>query len=96
MTDSDPRRARILATARDVFAEQGLRRAEVKTIAQRAGVGKATIYRFFPSKDALLLTVVEDNLTAIRDLVLRELFTDAPPLKRLDNVCRTVAPFLES
>ena len=37
MTDNDPRRARILATARDVFAEQGFRRAEVKTIAQRAG-----------------------------------------------------------
>ena len=96
MTDSDPRRARILATARDVFAEQGFRRAEVKTIAQRAGVGKATIYRFFPSKDALLLTVVEENLTAIRDLVLGELLNGAPPLQRLENVCRAVARFLES
>ena len=96
MTDNDPRRARILATARDVFAEQGFRRAEVKTIAQRAGVGKATIYRFFPSKDALLLTVVEENLTAIRDLVLGELLNGAPPLQRLENVCRAVARFLES
>ncbi|HBY48779.1 MAG TPA: TetR/AcrR family transcriptional regulator [Alcanivorax sp.] len=86
----------MLATARDVFAEQGFRRAEVKTIAQRAGVGKATIYRFFPSKDALLLTVVEENLTAIRDLVLGELLNGAPPLQRLENVCRAVARFLES
>ena len=96
MTDNDPRRALILATTRDVFAEQGFRRAEVKTIAQRAGVGKATIYRFFPSKDALLLTVVEENLTAIRDLVLGELLNGAPPLQRLENVCRAVARFLES
>ena len=68
----------------------------MKTIAQRAGVGKATIYRFFPSKDALLLTVVEENLTAIRDLVLGELLNGAPPLQRLENVCRAVARFLES
>lgn len=93
--DADPRRARILASARDVFAAEGFRRAEVKTIAERAGVGKATIYRFFPSKDALLLTVVEDNLTAIRDLVLEELLSSAPPLQRLESVCRRVARFLE-
>lgn len=96
MDASDPRRARILASARDVFAREGFRRAEVKTIASAAGVGKATIYRFFASKDALLLTVVEENLTTVRDLVLRELLSAAPPLNRLENVCRAVARFLES
>lgn len=95
MDIADPRRARILATARDVFAEQGFRRAEVKTIAERAGVGKATIYLFFPSKDALLLCVVEENLVAIRDRILHELLGSAPPLERLENVCRGVARFLE-
>lgn len=95
MDVNDPRRARILTTARDVFARQGFRRAEVKTIAKEAGVGKATIYQFFPSKDTLLLTVVEENLTAIRDLVLRELLSAAPPLVRLANLCRVVARFLE-
>ncbi|MBL7251948.1 TetR/AcrR family transcriptional regulator [Alloalcanivorax marinus] len=95
MDASDPRRARILASARDVFAREGFRRAEVKTIASAAGVGKATIYRFFQSKDALLLTVVEENLTTVRDLVLRELLSAAPPLTRLENVCRAVARFLE-
>lgn len=95
MDTADPRRARILATARDVFAEQGFRRAEVKTIAARAGVGKATIYRFFSSKDALLLCVVEENLIAIRDRILHQLLSAAPPLERLENVCRIVARFLE-
>lgn len=95
MDTADPRRARILAAARDVFAEQGFRRAEVKTIAARAGVGKATIYRFFSSKDALLLCVVEENLIAIRDRILLQLLSTAPPLERLENVCRAVARFLE-
>ena len=66
----DPRRARILACAQEVFANEGFRSAEVKTIAVQAGVGKATIYKFFPSKDALLLTIVEENLNTIRDIVL--------------------------
>ncbi|MCC4310118.1 TetR/AcrR family transcriptional regulator [Alcanivorax marinus] len=95
MDARDPRRARILTAARDRFAREGFRRAEVKAIAEDAGVGKATIYQFFPSKDALLLTVVEENLTVIRDLVLRELLSGAPPLERLEQVCRTVARFLE-
>ena len=39
MDASDPRRARILATARDVFAREGFRRAEVKTIASALSIG---------------------------------------------------------
>ena len=38
----DPRRARILTCAQEVFASEGFRSAEVKTIAERAGVGKAS------------------------------------------------------
>lgn len=38
------------------------RSSEVKTIAERAAVGKATIYSFFDSGQDLLLTIVEENL----------------------------------
>ena len=91
----DPRRARILTCAQEVFASEGFRSAEVKTIAERAGVGKATIYKFFPSKEALLLTIVKENLNTIRDLILSELIGVAPPLERLESLCRAVARYLE-
>lgn len=57
-SDED-RRTRILSVAREIFSLHGFRDAEVKQIAERAGVGKAAIYKFFESKEVLLLVVVE-------------------------------------
>ncbi len=90
----DERRDRILAVAQEVFAEHGFRSADVKTIAERAGVGKATIYKFFDSKEALLLTIVEENLNHIRDLALKHLISNEPPLDRLRAVCVSIARYL--
>jgi AcrR family transcriptional regulator len=49
---------RILEAARSCFAEHGLE-VGVEAIARRAGVGKATFFRRFPTKDALILAVME-------------------------------------
>src|SRR6476620_4163153 len=49
---------RILEAARAAFAERGLD-VGVEEIARRAGVGKATFFRRFPTKDALVLAVLE-------------------------------------
>jgi AcrR family transcriptional regulator len=48
----------ILEAARAVFAERGLD-VGVEEIARRAGVGKATFFRRFPTKEALILAVFE-------------------------------------
>lgn len=89
------RRMRILCAAQEVFAQQGFRSAEVRTIAERAGVGKATIYKFFPSKEALLLVIVEESLNYIRDIALASLISNEEPLLRLENAARAMARFLE-
>ena len=49
---------RILEAAREAFAERGLD-VGMEEIARRAGVGKATCFRRFPTKDALVLAVME-------------------------------------
>ncbi len=51
----------ILEAARIVFADQGLD-ASVAEIAERAGVGTATIFRRFPTKDDLLVAVLVHRL----------------------------------
>jgi AcrR family transcriptional regulator len=51
---------RLLATARDVFAEQGPD-ASLDEIARRAGVGIGTLYRHFPTRLALQEAVVRDQ-----------------------------------
>lgn len=97
MTDRvDERRQRILTRAQEVFAREGFRSAEVKTIAEQAGVGKATIYKFFDSKEHLLLTVVEENLIKVRDMALAKLMAEGEPLKRLENACVAMAEFIQA
>jgi AcrR family transcriptional regulator len=64
--DAERNRERILAAAREAFAESGLH-VGLHEIARRAGVGVGTIYRRFPDKDglidALFLDRVEDAVT---------------------------------
>lgn len=53
------RRAQLLDAATRVFAELGFRGATTKAIAAEAGVAEALIYRYFPSKEALFIAVVD-------------------------------------
>jgi AcrR family transcriptional regulator len=57
---------RVLDAAREVFAEQGID-APVTDIAERAGVGVGTIFRRFPTKDDLLVAVVEQRTVQLID-----------------------------
>jgi AcrR family transcriptional regulator len=57
---------RVLDAAREVFAEQGID-APVTDIAERAGVGVGTIFRRFPTKDDLLVAVVEQRTEQLID-----------------------------
>ncbi|MZD04715.1 TetR family transcriptional regulator, partial [Streptomyces sp. SID5785] len=64
----DARRNRelLVASAREVFGEQGLE-APLDVIARRAGVGNATLYRHFPTRVALVDAVFRDQLTGTID-----------------------------
>ncbi|MBO2460692.1 TetR/AcrR family transcriptional regulator [Actinomadura violacea] len=50
-------RAKVLAAAEDVFAEQGTS-ASTEEVARRAGVGIGTVFRHFPTKESLLEAVL--------------------------------------
>ena len=66
--DAVRNRERVVAAAAEVFAEKGFD-AAVPEIAARAGVGKATVYRSFPSKEHLAAAVVIQRLDWFRELV---------------------------
>jgi AcrR family transcriptional regulator len=52
---------RLVAAARDVFAEQGVD-APLEAIAQRAGVGIGTLYRHFATREALVEAIFERRI----------------------------------
>lgn len=58
--DARRNRERILDAAREVFAECGLD-AQIDDVASRAGVGVGTVYRHFPTKEALLGELVRQK-----------------------------------
>lgn len=60
--DTDAITERILAAAFEQIAVVGWRRSTVEDVAKRAGLGRATVYRRFPSKSALTTAVVHGEL----------------------------------
>ena len=70
--DAQRNRDRIVEVAREVFRERGYD-ASLDEIAKRAGVGPGTLYRHFPSRDALLDAVMQawvDRVTEATDKAL--------------------------
>jgi AcrR family transcriptional regulator len=65
--DAARNRASIIAAAASVFAERGLDAATAE-IAQRAGVGEATLFRRFPCKDDLIDAIIETRMEEVAAL----------------------------
>jgi AcrR family transcriptional regulator len=60
--DAAANRARILATARQLFATQGVEETSMNQIAQAAGVGAGTLYRNYAHKAELCLALLHDDI----------------------------------
>ena len=59
------RRALLLAQAAEALDAHGLRSVTIDAIAERAGVAKVVLYRYFGSKDALIDAVLDDMVEAL-------------------------------
>ena len=57
----------ILDAAERVFTQYGARRANVEDVAKAAGVSRSTLYRAFPTKDALLRAVLDREIDEFFD-----------------------------
>jgi AcrR family transcriptional regulator len=70
--DAERNRQALLQAAREVFAEQGLD-VSSKEIARRAGVGIATLFRRFPTRQDLLVATFGPKLAAYTEAIDRAL-----------------------
>ncbi|SHM37815.1 TetR/AcrR family transcriptional regulator [Actinacidiphila paucisporea] len=76
-SDARDNRARILEAARAVFGEDGLG-APMREVARHAGVGPATLYRHFPTKQALIAATFAEQRRACQAAV-RDALADPDP-----------------
>jgi AcrR family transcriptional regulator len=79
-SDAEKNRARILVAAGELLAISG--DASMQSIKKRAGVGQATMYRHFPSRESLVLTL---HRNAVHELVecAPTLIQEHPPVEAL-------------
>src|SRR5262245_36435333 len=82
------RKAEILDAAARTFAANGFAATDVQVIADRLGVGKGTVYRYFPTKEALFLAAVEAGLRELDAEI--EAHFETPGLDPVELIRRVV------
>ncbi|MCW2866184.1 MAG: transcriptional regulator, TetR family [Marmoricola sp.] len=69
---------RIVEVAREVFREQGYD-ASLDLVAKRAGVGAGTLYRHFPTRDALVDAIMQSWVDRVTETIEKALAHEGPP-----------------
>ena len=88
--DARRNRERILEAAVEVFSEQGVD-AQIDDVARRADLGVGTIYRHFPTKDALIAELVRQKFRRFAENAREALADDAEPFEAVAGLLRPEA-----
>ena len=83
---------KLLTAAAEAFTERGTDDVSLEEIAKRAGVGIGTLYRHFPTRQALLEAVYRDQVEALRARA-DELIATKPPAEALASWLRDLLDF---
>jgi AcrR family transcriptional regulator len=78
-------RAKIIATARRLFAERGFDGCNVSEIAKQAGMSQGNIYWHFPSKEAIFQAVLVDGFQAIGGTMAEAATSAGSGLEKFDR-----------
>jgi len=87
------RQRAILEAATRVFAEQGFADADTQKVADLVGIGKGTVYRYFPSKEVLFLSTVDFAMRQLSESVNRAAMNAPEPLERISAGIRAYLSF---
>jgi AcrR family transcriptional regulator len=87
------RREQILAAATTLFAEHGYADTDTQLLAEKLGVGKGTLYRYFPSKRALFLAVADRVMRCLHQCIEDSIKDVEEPLDQIAVAIRTYLAF---
>lgn len=89
-------RSRILQAALAEFSERGYHASTIDSIADRAGIAKGTVYRYFKTKEGLFLALKEDTMSEFVDLARQDLSQEDDILNIIERVIRMYLAFFEN
>ena len=90
-SDAQQNREHILRIAHEAFAEDGA--VSLNSIAKRAGIGAGTLYRHFPTREALILAVYRHDVQRLVDSV-SDVLAKNPPLQAFRVWFQTLADYV--
>jgi len=82
------REEEMLQAAAACFGEQGYQATTLETVAERLGISRVTLYRYYPSKEELLVRVFERTIAIFQRGLQQICAQDIPPEERLRQVIR--------
>jgi AcrR family transcriptional regulator len=88
-------RQRILIAALQEFSERGYHACTIDSIADRAGIAKGTVYRYFHTKEALFTALKDDTIGGFIELARQDLSQQDDILKIIESVIRIYLTFFE-
>jgi len=89
------KRDRILAAAIEVFAKNGFYATRVSEIAKAAGVADGTIYLYFKNKDDVLITIFEEGIERLLDILSEVAESNASFEDRISQIIELQLGLLE-
>ncbi|AUD14424.1 MULTISPECIES: TetR/AcrR family transcriptional regulator [unclassified Planococcus (in: firmicutes)] len=81
---------KIVEAAKELFTERGLNDVQMKDVAERAGAGVATVFRYFPKKDELIVEVAIRSLDAVEAEFQRIISMKSSAFERLEQLLDTL------
>jgi AcrR family transcriptional regulator len=94
LKEKEDRKGLILAAAREVFFEVGIRRATVDMIAARAEIAKGTVYLYFPTKETILAHLLLEGLDSLGNYLVAA-YDEATPRTGEARLRRLAAAYFE-
>jgi len=91
----DRRTDEILDVAATLFAERGYAGADTQELVNRVGVGKGTLYRYFPSKRELFLAAADRAMRRLREYLDAAVAIHDDPLKQISVAIEAFLGFFD-
>lgn len=86
-------RNQILEVSRSMLIEQGFSNLSMRKIAREVDVSATSIYLHFKNKDHLLLTLMEESVEELNDVILKVAQSDLDPIEKISLIARSYVRF---
>jgi TetR/AcrR family fatty acid metabolism transcriptional regulator len=82
------KKAAIIRAALEIFCEKGFHSAKMQEIAERANIGKGTIYEYFRSKESLFENAIRSGMEYFDEIVRNDALSKSTAREQLETIIR--------